>query len=92
MKIKLNKEQIEEILANPEKAEAAGIQVNDPWWVIVGYFIPHWFAPRRCSHLKLRRAFHLSRFTPFQVSSFKFQVSSFRFQVSPTWNLKLLSS
>ena len=35
MKIKLNKEQIEEVLANPEKAQEAGIKVNDPWWVIV---------------------------------------------------------
>jgi hypothetical protein len=35
MKIKLKKEQIDEILSNPEKAEAAGIKVNDPWWVIV---------------------------------------------------------
>ena len=35
MKIKLTKEQIEKILADPEKAQEAGIQTNDPWWVIV---------------------------------------------------------
>jgi len=35
MKIKLKKEQIDEILSNPEKAQEAGIKVNDPWWVIV---------------------------------------------------------
>ena len=35
MKIKLSKEQVEEILANPEKAQEIGIKTNDPWWVIV---------------------------------------------------------
>lgn len=35
MKIKLTKEQIEKILADPEKAQKAGIQTNDPWWIIV---------------------------------------------------------
>lgn len=35
MKIKLTKAQIDEILANPEKAHEAGIRNNDPWWVIV---------------------------------------------------------
>lgn len=35
MKIKLTKAQIEEVLANPEKAQEAGIKTNDPWWVIV---------------------------------------------------------
>lgn len=35
MKVKLTKEQIEEILANPEKAQEIGIKTNDPWWVIV---------------------------------------------------------
>lgn len=35
MKIKLSKAQIEEILANPEKAQEAGIKTNDPWWVIL---------------------------------------------------------
>ncbi len=35
MKIKLTKEQIEEILANPEVAQEVGIKTSDPWWVIV---------------------------------------------------------
>lgn len=35
MKIKLSKEQVDEILANPEKAQEIGIKTNDPWWVIV---------------------------------------------------------
>ena len=35
MKIKLSEEQIESILADPEKAQAAGIKTKDPWWVIV---------------------------------------------------------
>ena len=35
MKIKLTKEQIDKILADPEQAQKAGIQTNDPWWVIV---------------------------------------------------------
>ena len=35
MKVKLTKQQIEEILADPEKARAAGVKTNDPWWVIV---------------------------------------------------------
>lgn len=35
MKIKLSKQQVEEILANPEKAQEIGIKTNDPWWVIV---------------------------------------------------------
>ncbi len=35
MKIKLTKEQVEEILANPEMAQEVGIKTNDPWWVIV---------------------------------------------------------
>lgn len=35
MKIKLTKEQIEKILADPEKAQEAGVKTNDPWWVIV---------------------------------------------------------
>ena len=34
MKVKLTKDQIEEILANPEKAQEIGIQTSDPWWVI----------------------------------------------------------
>ena len=35
MKIKLTKEQIEKILADPEQAQEIGIKTNDPWWVIV---------------------------------------------------------
>lgn len=35
MKIKLTKEQIENIVADPEKAQEAGVKTNDPWWVIV---------------------------------------------------------
>ena len=35
MKIKLSQELIDSILADPEKAQEAGIKTNDPWWVIV---------------------------------------------------------
>ena len=35
MKIKLTKKQIEKIVADPEKAQEAGVKANDPWWVIV---------------------------------------------------------
>ena len=35
MKIKLSQEQIDSILADPEKAQEAGIKTNEPWWVIV---------------------------------------------------------
>lgn len=35
MKIKLTKQQIEEILADPKKAQEMGIKTTDPWWVIV---------------------------------------------------------
>lgn len=35
MKVKLSKEQIQQILADPEKVIKAGIKTNDPWWVIV---------------------------------------------------------
>lgn len=35
MKIKLTKQQIENIVADPEKAQEAGVKTNDPWWVIV---------------------------------------------------------
>ena len=35
MKIKLSKEQIERIVANPERAMEAGVKAKDPWWVIV---------------------------------------------------------
>ena len=34
MKIKLSKEQIQAILADPEKAQQAGVKTSDPWWVI----------------------------------------------------------
>ena len=35
MKIKLTQQQIENIVADPEKAQEAGLKINDPWWVIV---------------------------------------------------------
>lgn len=35
MKVKLTKAQIEAIVADPEKAEQAGVKVTDPWWVVV---------------------------------------------------------
>ena len=35
MKIKLSKDQIEQILSDPEKAKEAGIKINDPWWIIL---------------------------------------------------------
>lgn len=35
MKVKITKKQIQDILADPEKVERAGIKVSDPWWVIV---------------------------------------------------------
>ena len=35
MKVKLSKEQIEQIVNNPAAAAAAKIKVSDPWWVIV---------------------------------------------------------
>jgi hypothetical protein len=35
MKIKLTKQQIENIVADPDKAQEAGVKTNDPWWVIV---------------------------------------------------------
>lgn len=35
MKVKLSKKQIEAILADPDKAQEAGVKTNDPWWVIV---------------------------------------------------------
>ena len=34
MKVKLTKQQIEEIIADPKKAQEIGIKTNDPWWVI----------------------------------------------------------
>lgn len=35
MKVKITKKQIQDILADPEKVEKAGIKVSDPWWVIL---------------------------------------------------------
>lgn len=35
MKAKLTKEQIEEIIKDPERAAAAGVTVKDPWWIVV---------------------------------------------------------
>ena len=35
MKIKLTKQQIDDILEDPEKAQEAGVKTNDPWWTIV---------------------------------------------------------
>ena len=35
MKIKLSKQQIDSILADPEKAQVSGVETSDPWWVIV---------------------------------------------------------
>lgn len=35
MKIKLSKQQIDEIVNDPQKAQEAGIKITDPWWVIV---------------------------------------------------------
>ena len=34
MKVKLDRKQIEAILADPEQAQRAGVSVSDPWWVI----------------------------------------------------------
>lgn len=34
MKVKIAKEEIDKIIENPVLAEAAGIKVKDPWWVI----------------------------------------------------------
>ena len=34
MKVKLSKEQIEKIIDNPAIAEAIGVKVSDPWWVV----------------------------------------------------------
>jgi hypothetical protein len=35
LKVKLNKQQIDSILADPEQAANAKVKVSDPWWVIV---------------------------------------------------------
>lgn len=34
-KLKLSKDEIAAIVADPEKAEKVGINHTDPWWVIV---------------------------------------------------------
>lgn len=34
MKVKLTKQTIDQILADPQKAQEAGVKANDPWWVI----------------------------------------------------------
>ena len=43
MKIKLSKEQIEKIIADPIAAQQSNIKVGDPWWLIalkvIGYLI-----------------------------------------------------
>ncbi len=35
MKIKLSEKEIEDIVADPERAQEAGVKTSDPWWVIV---------------------------------------------------------
>lgn len=35
MKINLTRKQINDIVADPEKAQEAGVKISDPWWVIV---------------------------------------------------------
>ena len=35
MRIKLTKKQINDIVEDPQKAHEAGVNANDPWWVIV---------------------------------------------------------
>ncbi len=35
MKIKLSEKEIENIVADPERAQVAGVKTSDPWWVIV---------------------------------------------------------
>lgn len=35
MKVKLTKEQVERIVADPQAAGKAKIEVTDPWWVTV---------------------------------------------------------
>ena len=35
MKVKLTKEQIQQIVDDPKKAEEAGVKASDPWWIIV---------------------------------------------------------
>lgn len=35
MKVKLTKEQVEEIVNDPQKAADAKIKISDPWWVVL---------------------------------------------------------
>ncbi len=35
MKIRLSEKEIEDIVADPERAQEAGVKTSDPWWVIV---------------------------------------------------------
>ncbi len=35
MKIRLSEKEIEDIVADPERAQVAGVKTSDPWWVIV---------------------------------------------------------
>lgn len=35
MKIKLTSDQIKQVISDPEAVEKAGINIKDPWWVIV---------------------------------------------------------
>ena len=35
MKIKLTKDQIQNIVSDPDRAAEAGVKVTDPWWVVV---------------------------------------------------------
>lgn len=34
MKIKLTKEIIDQVIADPEKMRGANIHITDPWWII----------------------------------------------------------
>ena len=58
MKVKLDKKQIEAILADPEQAQQAGVKASDPWWVIVLKIVAYAIglilagvATTSCSHL-----------------------------------------
>ena len=35
MKVKVTKELIEKILNNPEECKKAGVELKDPWWIIL---------------------------------------------------------
>ena len=58
MKVKLTQQQIADILADPTKAQEAGVKTNDPWWVIVLKILAYAIglilagaATTSCSHL-----------------------------------------